>query len=625
MANVKAGGAYIELFTKDSGLIKGLTAADAKLKSLGASLAGIGARMTAAGGAAIGTLTAAAYDFAKAGATIDDAAQRTGLSAEAISSLGFAAEMSGADLGQLEAGITKMKKKLAEAADGSTGAQEDMKNLGLTWEQLASQTPEEQLKTFADRIAEIKNPTRQAAAAMSIFGKGGVSLLPFLRNGADGIADLQAEADRLGITFSSADATAAAEFDDSMDRLIKTTRRAWQSIGAALAPALTNAANSLAGAAATVGQWITANRPLIVMAATVAAAIAGIGLALVTAGGLAIAAGAALGGLAAIFATIGTVIGALFTPIGLIAAGIVGLAAVWIQQTGGIATATNWLAEHFAPLADDALTAFDAIAGALAAGNISGAAAALWGYLQTLWARGRLALLETWNSLTQGLIGLFYDARTSLARGWIEFTAGLEIAFETAIHTITTAWESFQDMLRGAWSALFGWIETTYLNLIGDTEGAKIAEAASKAAAGSTFDQSAADRGLQDRIAAIGARTSGALGAIDTDATNARTAAAASFAADTTAAQEDLNTALANFATTIEQTRADTATAAARPEALAKLGAVDVEALDSLGGSKTSATGTFSAAAATGLATHPAEETNRILRRIEAQGQLAFR
>ena len=118
---IRAGAAYVELAVKDSRLVKGLDAAAKKLKAFGASVAGLGARLVALGGAALAPVAGMVFHFKDAGDALNKMAARTGVSTEALSELGFAAEQSGADLETLEAGLKAMQRNIVSAAGGSRG------------------------------------------------------------------------------------------------------------------------------------------------------------------------------------------------------------------------------------------------------------------------------------------------------------------------------------------------------------------------------------------------------------------------------------------------------------------------------------------------------------------------
>src|SRR5690349_21507090 len=128
---IRAGAAYIELYTRDSRLVKGLASASKRLQAFGASVRAMGLQVVAAGTALITPLLASLKHFADAGDVLNKMSQRTGVSVEALSELGYAADQSGSDLTILEGSLRKMQKALVQAAQGSRPARENLKRLGL--------------------------------------------------------------------------------------------------------------------------------------------------------------------------------------------------------------------------------------------------------------------------------------------------------------------------------------------------------------------------------------------------------------------------------------------------------------------------------------------------------------
>jgi hypothetical protein len=178
--SIRAGAAYVELFVNDSKLARGLQSANKKLKAFGDAISGWGKKLAAAGSA----ITAPLIAFAKASASgskeLLNMSQRTGISVEALSELGYAAQISGSDMETLELGIRKMQKTLAAAALGSKAATDALAQLGLTVDDLRGLSPDQQFKLIADKLASIQSPAIRAALAMQIFGRNGTSLLPML-------------------------------------------------------------------------------------------------------------------------------------------------------------------------------------------------------------------------------------------------------------------------------------------------------------------------------------------------------------------------------------------------------------------------------------------------------------
>jgi len=169
--SIRAGQAFVELFADDSKLVRGLKRASAELKAFGESVRNMGLKLVGLGSAVVAPLVASSKVFANMGDQLAKMSARTGFSVETLSELGFAAQLSGADMETLEMGVRKMQRTLVNAATGSASAQEALAILGLTIADLNKLSPEQQFKLIADRLAKIENPTLKAAMAMEILGR----------------------------------------------------------------------------------------------------------------------------------------------------------------------------------------------------------------------------------------------------------------------------------------------------------------------------------------------------------------------------------------------------------------------------------------------------------------------
>ena len=159
---IRAGRAFVELGVSDK-LSAGLRRAQKQLEAFGAGLRAVGIRMAGIGVAAVTSLLGAARMFATVGDDLEEMSQRTGVSVEALSELGFAADIAGSDLETLETGIKHMQRAIVEAADGSEAAQQALAKLGLSAADLAGLSPDEQFKRMADGIARIEDPALRVA------------------------------------------------------------------------------------------------------------------------------------------------------------------------------------------------------------------------------------------------------------------------------------------------------------------------------------------------------------------------------------------------------------------------------------------------------------------------------
>jgi phage-related minor tail protein len=212
----------------------------ANLQKAGKEISDVGKGMTkyitAPALAAGGALFALAQKTANAGDEIQKMGLRTGFSTETLSELRHAANLSGTSIQSLETGIKRMQKVVFDAEKGMGSATESLEALGIAFSDLQGLNPEEQFNRLTIAIAEIEDPTKRAALAQEIFGRSGTEMLPMLADGAEGLAQMRAEAHELGIVFSQDTADAAAQFNDDMLRLKQGIGGAFQELGMKLIP-----------------------------------------------------------------------------------------------------------------------------------------------------------------------------------------------------------------------------------------------------------------------------------------------------------------------------------------------------------------------------------------------------
>lgn len=225
--------------------------------------------------------------------------------------------------------VEDLKRELAElGTTAKVGAPEmssyeiTLQKLGLKMKDLANLTPEETFNTLAMSIASLSDPMQRSSIAMDVFGKAGTDLLPMLSEGPEGIKKMREEAQRLGITFDSKTAKAAADFDDAMKKLQGTITGAQNAIAQSMLPILQQLVEKVQPVILAISDWIKAHPQLteviIIGAAAVSALVAGIGF-------LGLALPAIITGFTLLMGPIGLVIGAVT----LLSAGIILLVKNW--------------------------------------------------------------------------------------------------------------------------------------------------------------------------------------------------------------------------------------------------------------------------------------------------------
>ena len=404
---IRAGRAYVELFADDSQLIRGLKSAQQRLLAFGKYVDVVGAGIAAAGAAITAPFLAAAQQFATAGDAVQKLGARTGIAAETLSQLGYAAGQSGSSLEGLGRGLKAMQKTITDGVANFGG-------LGISLEELRQLSPEQQFLVLADKISQIEDPTRRAALAMEFFGKSGVELLPLLNEGSSGITKLMREADSLGLTMSQEAAEGAAALGDAQDRLKKALGAVTFVIGGALAPALTDFFNLMAQAVAWGGQWVRENEELLRTIFMVGVALGVVGSAITALGATIAGAGVVLGGLATGLGVLGSVLGFIVSPVG-IAIGLLGGLTAYALQSGA---AVEWLTATFGPLGEFAVETFHAIKEALLSGDFQGAADVLMKTLQLSFTAGLNELEQLWMSFRDFLLDLWDDLKLNITNAW---------------------------------------------------------------------------------------------------------------------------------------------------------------------------------------------------------------
>ncbi|HXG09469.1 MAG TPA: phage tail tape measure protein [Gemmataceae bacterium] len=449
-SGIRAGAAYVELFVKDSRLVKGLNAVSARLKAFGASITALGAKLAGLGVTLALPFLGAAKLFADMGSDMLDMSQRTGVAVEALSELRYAAEQSGSGAEDLEKGLRTMSRNIIEAARGSVQARQNLARLGLTIADLTGLSPDQQFELIADRLAAIQNPLNRATIAMEIFGRTGASLLPLLSTGAQGIQELRREANGLGLTMSTEDAQAAEAFGDALSALWRSLKQVAFMVGAALAPTLKQIAEWITRVAANLAGWIDENREVITVIAAVIAGIVGVGVALMVLGPIISAIGTAIGlvtfaisAATTAVSLLGAAIGFLLSPIGLVVAAVGGIAAAVLFATDEGNMALESLGRGFEQLLGAAGTAWQGIQDAIAAGDLAGAMEVAWLGIQVVWETSIAAISKAWRNFKSFFVELFWSAVYAVARAFNTAWTSIEVAFWTVVNALADGWDTF--------------------------------------------------------------------------------------------------------------------------------------------------------------------------------------
>jgi hypothetical protein len=185
-------------------------------------------------------------------------AQNIGLTATNLQTLQGAATLAGSSASSLSSGMEQLGQNLWDASGGRAPqvvAALQMMHIGWQNMDRSAKSTAVVLPQIADYIKGLHDPFAQAAIATDLFGAAGMNMLPFLRLGARGIAEYNAEAAAYGVTSASG-AQAANQLRMSEAKLTLAVTGLGLTIAQNVAPVLIPMIDHMAAWVAANRQWI---------------------------------------------------------------------------------------------------------------------------------------------------------------------------------------------------------------------------------------------------------------------------------------------------------------------------------------------------------------------------------
>jgi hypothetical protein len=168
---------------------------------------------------------------------------RLGITTVALSGLRHQAELNGVAQNQLDTGLQRMVRRVAEAAKGTGEAVKALDELGMSAQQLSRLSPEKQFAAIADKMKDVDGQSNRVRLAFKLFDAEGVGMVNMMRDGAEGLAAAQAEAVGLGIAINRIDAAKIEAANDATYRAKSAMDGLGKSITIAVTPYITEIAN----------------------------------------------------------------------------------------------------------------------------------------------------------------------------------------------------------------------------------------------------------------------------------------------------------------------------------------------------------------------------------------------
>jgi lambda family phage tail tape measure protein len=164
--------------------------------------------------------------------------QMVGITTESLSGLAYAAELAGVKQDELVGSLSRLSKGMSDAKQGTGEALKAFEALNLNPAQFSG--TDDALLQIAERFSGLQDGAEKTALAISLFGRSGAQLIPFLNAGKAGMEELTKEARRLGVVVGTDAARASEQFNDNLTRLKKTVDGLAIGITSRMLPTLNN-------------------------------------------------------------------------------------------------------------------------------------------------------------------------------------------------------------------------------------------------------------------------------------------------------------------------------------------------------------------------------------------------
>jgi hypothetical protein len=215
---------------------------NADISQLQNKLAGIGNMMRAAiGSAAVYGVASAIKSIAEFTGSIQDLAEETGMSTDAIQELNYAAIQAGTTIDGMQTAIRKLYDIL-----GQTEATKEQvvlfQKLGIGFHQLKSMSPDAAFKAVAQAVGKIADPMERTAAATDLFGKSGIKIAAM----GGSLDQFAKAAHNAGAVMSKETVASIALLDDAIESS-KLKMKSWAGSAIGVYNSISAAAGKAAG------------------------------------------------------------------------------------------------------------------------------------------------------------------------------------------------------------------------------------------------------------------------------------------------------------------------------------------------------------------------------------------
>lgn len=253
-ANIAVG---FQLTANAAGMSQGINAGVVELQKLGLAAKQTSQDVRLLTGIQLGTslisgvraITSTFSNFTSGAASSIDQTNKLstalGISFAELQRLQLAADLSGASAEQLSQAFIKAQLTINRAAQGTPQAVQAIRALGLSVDEIASQSSSQQFELIASAIAKVENPAARSAAAVSVFGEEGAKLLPVFQELSQNLRQAEGFFSGFRSQLGKDDADKVTAINDAFTLVQQSITQTAGKLLAELQPALTAGARSV--------------------------------------------------------------------------------------------------------------------------------------------------------------------------------------------------------------------------------------------------------------------------------------------------------------------------------------------------------------------------------------------
>lgn len=226
-------------------IVKGTDQFSGTMGKINRSFDGFGSKAVAVGGTVLAltsALTALAIQGINTADEMGKLADKAGTTVEKFSALNFAAGINEVNTQQLSQALRFLSLSMEESARKAGVGGGALGSLGVSATDATGKMRDvvDVLLDVADAFSKSENGAGKVDAAIQLFGRSGLSMIPMLNQGKESLTAMMKKAEEMGLVVTKKTAAMADKFNDNMYILKQSVQAFSLQLAADLLPALTD-------------------------------------------------------------------------------------------------------------------------------------------------------------------------------------------------------------------------------------------------------------------------------------------------------------------------------------------------------------------------------------------------